>query len=91
MWISNNKDILDEISDSDRVAAFVDLSIQWLPAEKALSIRWDAGDAHEFRVAILSKSKTRGVLLSNVASPFDPSGRVAPIIFSIKILLRRLG
>lgn len=91
-WTSNNKEFLDTIPENDREIKFpqqinIDSTI------KALGLNWNPlTDEFSFKIIIKldSNAKTKRMLLSEIASLFDPIGWISPVIIKAKILLQEL-
>lgn len=94
-FMSNNKDVLAAIPNSEMSETVKDLDLQScdsvLPAERALGVKWCA-DSDTFRFTVKSKhaekTPTKRTVLSTVASVFDPLGFLSPFILSGKRILQ---
>ena len=87
-FLSNNKQVLSSISESDFASSVMDLHQRELPTQKALGVYWNAEtDRFEVKVNIKEKLCTRCGLLSMVAQTYDPLGLLQPFILcAMKIL-----
>lgn len=75
--ISNNREVLESISESERAKAVkdVDLNHEDLPVQTVLGVRWNVeSDTFTFKVSLNEKPTTRRGILSTVASVYDPLG-----------------
>ncbi|KAK3102368.1 hypothetical protein FSP39_010852 [Pinctada imbricata] len=92
-FISNNVNVIKSISPSERAADIEDkdLSLERLPTERALGIKWCVKeDAFKFNNDVKDVSPTRRNMLSVVASLFDPLGLLAPFILIGKRILQEM-
>ncbi|XP_071963463.1 uncharacterized protein [Antedon mediterranea] len=89
-WLSNNRDVLDSIDESER-APSVSLFLDELPTERTLGVCWDAGsDSFTFQLTPKDKPMTRRGLLSVTSSVFDPLGIAAPFVLLARSLLQEV-
>ncbi len=96
-WLSNNREVLSTIPESERARSVVNLDIDDLPTESALGLKWNVeDDAFVWEVdrdtldQMQGKAATRRGILSVVSSLFDPLGMIAPYIMKAKLLLQEL-
>ncbi len=92
-WMSNSKQVLSSIPQPERAkeAKSLDLSVDSLPAEKALGVLWNAeSDSFGFNINITKKEPTRRGILSMVSAIYDPLGFIAPCTLPAKILMQDL-
>ena len=92
-FISNDTRVLRNIPASERASAVkeVDLSVNALPMETALGIKWSIDkDVFTFSQPPLQQPPTRRGILSAVASLFDPLGFLAPYILKGKRILQEM-
>ena len=91
-WLSNSKDVLQQIPEEDR-AAEVDLDKGSLPAIKTLGILWVAEeDIFTYKVNPPEESYllTKRNFLRKIATLFDPLGFLNPYVIRAKILLQEM-
>ncbi|CAB3236889.1 unnamed protein product [Arctia plantaginis] len=91
-WTSNSPQLLERFPD-DQCDMPKDFDINSDPSSiKVLGVRWiPQSDMFTYHVALPSKPQvTKRSILSTIASLYDPSGWVTPVIFRAKLLLQRL-
>ena len=95
-FMSNNKDVLAAIPNSEKAETIKDLDLQScdsiLPAERALGVKWCA-DSDTFQFSVKPKQKnppSKRSVLSTVASVFDPLGFLSPYILCGKQILQEI-
>ena len=96
-WLSNDRNVLAGIPESERASSVVNLDIEDLPTACALGLKWNV-EADKFvwevsakvRRLLEGKPMTRRGVLSVVSSLFDPLGFIAPFIMKAKLLLQEL-
>ena len=89
--LSNNKEVLETISDCDRKKATEQLTNHSSPTETTLGVCWDVEkDVFTFRVKLKEKLGTRWGMLSTLRSISDPLGLVSPFILKGKKILQQL-
>ena len=96
-WLSNDRNLLAEIPESERASSMVNLDIENLPTACALGLKWNV-ESDKFVWEVLAKIQrlleekpmTRRGVLSVVSSLFDPLGFIAPFIMKAKLLLQDL-
>ena len=90
-FVSNDRDVLSSIPESERALSLVTLDLDELPVERALGIQWNVQeDVFSFRIIHRKKAATRRGILSDVSSMYDPLGFAAPFILPAKRLLQHL-
>ena len=96
-WLSNDREVLMTIPETERASSVVNLNIDDLPTETALGLKWNVEeDAFIWEVddrtlvQTQQKASTRRGILSVVSSLFDPLGMIAPFIMKAKLLLQEL-
>lgn len=92
-FLSNNRNVLESISVSDRAAEVknVNLNHDHLPVQSVLGVRWDVENyAFSFSVSLDEKPPTRRGILSAVASIYDPLGFLAPFVLLGKKVLQEM-
>ena len=82
-WISNDREVLESIPQSERAASVVHLALDEIPVERTLEIQWNvAAEKFCFKVVAKEKPLTRHGVLSVASSLYDPLGFVAPFTLS---------
>jgi hypothetical protein len=90
-WLSNNREVLHRIPESERAPCVKDLSSSSLPTERALGIIWNAEtDSFVFQFVLKQRPATRRGLLSALSGLYDPLGFVAPWLLPGKLLLQNM-
>ena len=92
-FISNNRNVVEAISKSERASNVKDLNLalEKLPIERALGVQWCIeDDIFNFQIKIQDNIVTRRNMLSIVASIFDPLGFLAPFTFTGKKMLQEV-
>jgi hypothetical protein len=92
-FISNSLNVINSINPSERASNVLDqnLSLDQLPTERALGIKWCVKeDAFKFNNDLKDTLPTRRNMLSVVASLFDPLGFLAPFILTGKRILQEM-
>ena len=80
-WVSNSREVIHSIPESERATTVKLLSMEELPVERALGMKWNTEtDRFEFGIAIKDRPATRRGILSVVSSIYDPLGLVAPFV-----------
>lgn len=82
-WMSNDREVLESIPQSERAASVVDLALDEIPVERTLGIQWNVGaDTFCFKVVAKEKPLTRRGVLSFASSfaskLYDPQGFCGP-------------
>lgn len=98
-WVSNNRTLLQSISEEQRAKDFKDLNLDRdkLPVERALGLQWCVeNDTFNFKMDVAQKSCTRRGMLSISSSIYDPLGFLAPVLLPAKrmqqdLCRRKLG
>lgn len=90
-WLSNSKEVLLAIPESERSKSVKNLDLEHLPIERALGVEWDVGsDSFGFHITVKDRPATRRGLLSMMSSIYDPLGFVAPYVLRAKAILQNL-
>lgn len=90
-FISNKKEVIQEIPEEDRAKTVKNLDLDVLPVERVLGVQWCIeADNFEFRILLQDRPLTRRGVLATVSSIYDPLGFVAPIILTGKGILQNL-
>ncbi|XP_045198368.2 uncharacterized protein LOC123552694 [Mercenaria mercenaria] len=91
-WISNSRQVLDTIPESERAHTVVSLDLDdILPCERALGVNWNVNDDKiTFKIKIAEKPLIRRGILSIVSAIYDPLGLVAPVTLRAKIIVQDL-
>ena len=90
-WISNSREVLEQIPSGERAPSIANLDLEDLPTDRALGTQWDVeADTLSFHVNEKPVPDTRRGILSLVSSLYDPLGFAAPLILPAKVLLQQL-
>ena len=92
-FISNKRDILQRMPESERAKSLkeVDLRVDPLPLEKVLGIIWCIEmDVFNFHIELRDGPLMRRGMLSTISSIFDPVGFLAPVLLEGKRILQDL-
>lgn len=90
-WISNSREVIDTIPESERAGSVKQLTFDELPIERALGVQWNVqDDKFGFKITITNKPPTRRGILSIVSSVYDPLGFAAPFVLPAKAILQDL-
>ena len=90
-FLSSCKEVLKSIPVEKRATPYLDLDLDHLPINRALSLGWDAEEDEFFFSSIQTdKPLTKRGILSVVSSLFDPLGFLAPFILPVTVLLQDL-
>ena len=91
-WLSNSKDVLCAILESERAPKVISLNLcDALPSDRALGINWEVNEIRiKFMVKVADRPLTRRDILSIVSSIFDPLGLVVPIMLRAKAIVQHL-
>ncbi|XP_044180533.1 uncharacterized protein LOC122961788 [Acropora millepora] len=92
-WISNSREVLESIPESERAQEIKKLDLQKdeLPIERALGVQWRIEtDKFGFNVNIKLRPPTGRGILSVVGTAFDPFGFAAPFVLTAKKILQDL-
>ena len=90
-WLSNSRQVVESIPESERATSVKNLDFGLAPIERALGVQWNiSSDAFGFSITVKDRPATRRGILSVVSLVYDPLGFVAPFILPVKILLQDL-
>ena len=92
-WVSNNREVLKSIPDSEKVKDVKDLDLdrQSLPIEGALGVRWNVeNDTLELKTSLREKPLTKRGIISMISSVYDPLGMASPFILPAKLIFQEL-
>ncbi|RUA05619.1 MAG: hypothetical protein DSY43_04230, partial [Gammaproteobacteria bacterium] len=90
-WISNSRNVIESVPESERASSVKDLDLDRLPMERALGILWNVEtDMFCFKTTIKDSPLTRRGVLSVISSVYDPLGFVSPFLLPAKELLQDL-
>jgi len=92
-WISNSREVINSVPESERVPSVKDLDLNKNLAltERALGVQWNVqADTFSFKIASKEKPATRRGILFIVSSIYDPLGFVSPCILPAKAILQDL-
>ncbi|XP_050417733.2 uncharacterized protein LOC126831129 [Patella vulgata] len=90
-WVSNSRNIIKSISETERAKTVKNLDFDGLPIERALGVLWDTeSDCFTFNVVLKEKPISRRGILSILSSVYDPLGFVAPFVLNAKLILQEL-
>ncbi|XP_045198367.2 uncharacterized protein LOC123552693 [Mercenaria mercenaria] len=89
-WISNNRQVLDTIPESERAHTVVSLDPDdILLCERALGVNWKVNNYEiTFKIKIADKPLMRRGILSIVIAIFDPLGLVATVTLRAKVIVQ---
>ncbi|XP_062703612.1 uncharacterized protein LOC134286063 [Aedes albopictus] len=90
-WASNKPEALEGVPEEDREMK-IHIDFNEPNTIKALGIHWKPC-SDEFRFSVQPPKilqPTKRIILSEIASLFDPLGLIAPIIINAKLLMQRL-
>lgn len=86
-WCSNSQELLEIIPEGEKELKATNENV------KALGISWSAIDdefTYEHQIQLNTNPNTKRILLSEIASLFDPLGWISPVIIRAKHLLQLL-
>ena len=87
----NSREALQYIPSDLGDSSLLDLDLDQLLLERAMSVYWDEqSDTFKFKAVQAGKPSTKRGVLSVVTSLFDLLGFLSPFLFSAKILLQEL-
>ncbi|XP_064619558.1 uncharacterized protein LOC135482999 [Lineus longissimus] len=90
-WISNDREVLNTVPESERAKSLLNLDLDKLPVSRALGVEWDVEeDVLKFSVVKPSQPDTKRGVLSALSSLFDPIGLICPVILEAKNIMQRL-
>ena len=90
-FMSNDRTVLNSLSDEDRAPSMVDFDIEGGSSSKTLGLHWQVHcDKFGIRGNVELRPPTRRVILSMVSQIFDPLGFFQPFILPAKHVLRDL-
>ena len=92
-WVSNSREVLKSIPDSEKVSDVKDLDLdrQSLPIERALGVRWNVEkDTLELKASIQEKPLTKRGIISMISSVYDPLGMASPFLLPAKLIFQEL-
>ncbi|XP_038064667.1 uncharacterized protein LOC119745243 [Patiria miniata] len=90
-WVSNKKEVLENIPKDERGRNWKDLNIdgEKLPVERTLGMMWSIeDDEFGYKIEMRDRPPTRRGILSTVSSVFDPLKCVSPVVPPAKQLLQ---
>lgn len=90
-WKSNSEDFMKIIPEADRELN-IEQEIKIDVSSKTLGIHWLPGeDSFTFKINLSEdEATTKRILLSEIASLYDPLGWISPVIIKAKILIQDL-
>ncbi|CAB4008456.1 Hypothetical predicted protein [Paramuricea clavata] len=90
-FMSNDREVLSSIAAEKRADPNLDLSLDKLPNERTLGIRWNLeSDELGFKVVELKKPDTMRGVLSTICTIFDPLNFAAPVMLVAKKIMQEL-
>ena len=90
-WISNDREILLSLQNSEISSKVVDLELNDLPIERALGLLWDPQkDVLQIKAVDKNLTISKRGILSFLSSTFDPLGMIAPAILEPKLIIQEL-
>ena len=91
-WVSNSKEVLQTMPDSERAASLQDLKCHALPVERTRGGGlWDVNTDITFTTKLTSSLLTRRGLLGAVCSMYGPMGFITPLTVRGKRLVQVLA
>ncbi|XP_043226266.1 uncharacterized protein LOC122383664 [Amphibalanus amphitrite] len=89
-WLSNSRDVLAAVPESERTPSAADLTVQ-LPTERVLGLLWDAEtDLLRLHVHHRTVPPTKRGILQMAASIYDPLGFASPFTLLARIVMQKL-
>ena len=90
-FLSNNKQVLSSVPQSDRASGIVDLKYRGLSTQKALGVYGNTNTVRfEVKISIQEKACTRRRFLSMVGQTYQPSGLLQSFILPAKKILLKV-
>ena len=92
-FLSNERAVIQSISDKDRSKNITDLSLELdsLPVERALGMSWNIeNDTLNFRITLKDLPLSRRGMLATVSSMYDPLGLVSPLLLRGKRIVHEI-
>ena len=92
-WISNSRDVISCVPETERAPSVKDLDLSNNPAltERALGVQWNVQkDTFSYKIAEKERPITRRGMLSIICSVYDPLGFVSPCILPAKAIQQDL-
>ena len=89
-WCSNSKTIMEAFPVKLSSKPGLDLDLDGLPTERVLGLIWNCA-SDNFELTVKSggvEGTSRRQLLSAIGSIFDPLGFLAPLVITLKLILR---
>ena len=86
-WISNDREILLSLLNSEISWKVVDLELNILPIERALRLLWDLQkDVLQIKAVDKNLPVSKRGILSFIISMSDPLGMIAPAILHLRVM-----
>ncbi|XP_068704227.1 uncharacterized protein [Montipora foliosa] len=95
-FMSNSRDVLAQLPPKDilgspGISHPFDLDLDSLPVERSLEVLWNVEqNALEIKVVAKQSAPTKGGILKQTSTTFDPLGLVAPFVLRAKLILQEL-
>ena len=92
-WISNSRDVISCVPETERAPSVKDLDLSSNPAltERALGVQWNVQkDTFGYKITEKERPMTRRGILSIICSVYDPLGFVSPCILPAKAIQQDL-
>jgi hypothetical protein len=90
-FVSNSKEVLTSIPETERVQSVVSLDLEELPVERALGMEWNIQtDTFGLRVIRKRERSLDEGFYRQVSSLYNPLGFAAPLVLPAKRLLLQL-
>ena len=92
-WISNSRDVINCVPETERAPSVKDLDFSNNPAltERALGVQWNVQkDTFSYKIAKRERPITRRGILSIICSVYDPLGFASPCILPAKAIQQDL-
>ena len=90
-WIANDREILKSLPVSEVSSKIVNLKLDEIPIERALSLLWNPlNDLLQIKAVNKTLPTSKRGIFSFISSIFDPLGRLAPAILEPKLMIQDL-
>ena len=90
-WVSNRKEVLRAVPESERAPGLQNLNLQALPTERTLGFLWNVNtDMFTYSTMSTRHPLTRRGMLGAVCAVYDPMGLITPFTIRGKALIQEL-